>query len=231
MDETNFPVLGAAGTGAAAPSWAGSSQVKDSVKAAPVAAVAAGAKGSAREAALHIKAPLSLKAGSKGDWAAAAPWVQTGEALSEQYATAREVARGHARVRNAYFQQATQAYLIGNKALAKELGAQGRAANEAMKKAHKSASDKLYSLRNNGDGRQGASLQMHNGEPMIDLHGQHVAEAVAALRREISRLRGGSGGKRSLFICVGTGSHTKGANTPARLAAAVESFLGEENIS
>ena len=44
--------------------------------------------------------------------------------------------------------QATQAYLAGNKALAKELGAQGRAANDAMKRAHAAASDRIYAARN-----------------------------------------------------------------------------------
>lgn len=47
---------------------------------------------------------------------------------------------------------------------------------------------------------------------MIDLHGQHAAEGVAVLRRELARLRealGGGAAKRSVYICVGTGSHTK----------------------
>jgi hypothetical protein len=52
--------------------------------------------------------------------------------------------------------QATQAYLAGNKALAKELGAQGRAANQAMKQAHAEASDRIYSARN---GQAGPRMQ------------------------------------------------------------------------
>ena len=44
--------------------------------------------------------------------------------------------------------QATLAYQGGNKALAKELGAKGRAANEAMKAAHAMASADIFSSRN-----------------------------------------------------------------------------------
>lgn len=59
---------------------------------------------------------------------------------------------------------------------------------------------------------QGGALKAHNGEPMIDLHGQHAAEGVAVLRRELARLRAapaGGAATRSVYICVGTGSHTK----------------------
>jgi hypothetical protein len=41
------------------------------------------------------------------------PWVQTGEAVAQEYAAARAEANDYARVRNACFQQATQAYLAG----------------------------------------------------------------------------------------------------------------------
>lgn len=53
-----------------------------------------------------------------------------------------------------YVSQATQAYLAGNKALAKDLGAKGRSANEAMKKSHASASQKIFTQRNNIDRHQ-----------------------------------------------------------------------------
>lgn len=239
LDESNFPTLGAAAFGpaaAAAPSWAGSSQVKESVKAAPTSEGAAGvakAGGSTSSPMPSAEGSTGRRGGAKSA-AAAVPWVPTGEAVSDQYSATRQEARDHARVRNAYFQQATQAFLAGNKALAKELGAQGRAANEAMKKAHKSAADRIFVQRNGGAGLQGGALQAHNGEPMIDLHGQHAAEGVAVLRRELARLRDAPAGgatKRSVYICVGTGSHTKGANTPARLPAAVECFLSEKGIS
>ncbi len=44
--------------------------------------------------------------------------------------------------------QATRAYQAGNKALAKDLGARGRAANERMKVAHSAASATIYARRN-----------------------------------------------------------------------------------
>jgi hypothetical protein len=46
----------------------------------------------------------------------AVPWVQTGEAVAQEYAAARAEASDYARVRNACFQQATQAYLAGKRA-------------------------------------------------------------------------------------------------------------------
>ncbi len=55
----------------------------------------------------------------------AAPRVVTGSAVTKQYQEARGSARDLARLRNMCFMQATQAYLVGNKALAKELGARG----------------------------------------------------------------------------------------------------------
>lgn len=44
--------------------------------------------------------------------------------------------------------QATQAYLVGNKALAKELGAKGRHHSDEMKAAHAAASENIFQQRN-----------------------------------------------------------------------------------
>ena len=44
--------------------------------------------------------------------------------------------------------QATQAYLVGNKALAKELGAKGRQHSDQMKAAHAAASENIFLQRN-----------------------------------------------------------------------------------
>jgi hypothetical protein len=46
--------------------------------------------------------------------------------------------------------QATQAYLAGNKALAKELGAKGRWHAQQMLDAHTSASETIFRQRNKG---------------------------------------------------------------------------------
>jgi hypothetical protein len=49
------------------------------------------------------------------------------------YGQLRDEARDYARARNACFEQATAAYLAGNKALAKQLSAKGQWHNERMK--------------------------------------------------------------------------------------------------
>jgi DNA-nicking Smr family endonuclease len=152
------------------------------------------------------------------------PWVDTGRSVSQQYAAARDEARDHARIRNAYFQQATLAYQSGNKALAKELGAKGRVANEAMKAAHAAASANIYTSRNTAHAQ---SARASSGSRLLDLHGQHVPEALAILEAELARRSNGHAGK--LQVLVGTGHHTKVAK--ARLPAAVEAFLQDRGVS
>jgi len=58
----------------------------------------------------------------------------------------------------------------------------------------------------------------HDGEPLIDLHGQHAAEGVATLRRELARLRSSQqspatakagAAQQTVYVLVGTGHHTK----------------------
>lgn len=69
------------------------------------------------------------------------------------------------------------------------------------------------------------------GQRLIDLHGLHVSEAIPFLKREIAQLRYNTRNTRqreTVFICVGTGHHTKGSRTPSRLPAAVQKYLLEE---
>ncbi|CAI0401307.1 unnamed protein product [Linum tenue] len=157
-------------------------------------------------------------------------WLETGEAVANLYSEMREEARDHARLRNAYFEQARQAYLIGNKALAKELSVKGQLHNVQMKTAHGKAQDSIYRQRN-----QGALETLGNGrvghERMIDLHGLHVSEAIHVLRHEFGVLRSTArpaDQRLQVYICVGTGHHTRGARTPARLPIAVQRYLLEE---
>ncbi|KAL3500867.1 hypothetical protein ACH5RR_039960 [Cinchona calisaya] len=159
---------------------------------------------------------------SRGSAHAAPIWLETGEAVANMYSEMREEARDHARVRNAYFEQARQAYLIGNKALAKELSIKGQLHNMQMKTAHGKAQDSIYRQRN-------PELQVN--ERIIDLHGLHVTEALHVLKRELSVLRNAarSANQRlQVYICVGTGHHTRGSHTPARLPIAVQRYLLEE---
>ncbi|CAK9162619.1 unnamed protein product [Ilex paraguariensis] len=84
---------------------------------------------------------------SRSSARAAPVWLETGEAVANIYSEKREEARDHARLRNAYFEQARQAYLIGNKALAKELSVKGQLHNMQMKAAHGKAQESIYRQR------------------------------------------------------------------------------------
>jgi hypothetical protein len=75
-------------------------------------------------------------------------WVQTGQAVTSVYKEARGEANGWARARNACFQQATQAFLAGNRKLAKELSARGREYADRMWEAHARAAHAIYDARN-----------------------------------------------------------------------------------
>ncbi|XP_051119276.1 polyadenylate-binding protein-interacting protein 7-like [Andrographis paniculata] len=153
-------------------------------------------------------------------------WLETGEAVANMYSDMREEARGHARIRNAYFEQARQAYLIGNKALAKELSIKGQLHNMQMKAAHEKAQEAIYRQRN-------SDIQTNARERMIDLHGLHVSEAIHVLKRELAVMRNAARSmdqRLLVYICVGTGHHTRGSRTPARLPIAVQRYLLEEGL-
>ncbi|KAK9073838.1 hypothetical protein SSX86_006432 [Deinandra increscens subsp. villosa] len=74
-------------------------------------------------------------------------WLETGDAVANMYSEMRGEARDHARLRNSYFEQARQAYLVGQKALAKELSAKGQLHNMQMKAAHEKAQESIYYKR------------------------------------------------------------------------------------
>ncbi|KAL0311800.1 UNVERIFIED_CONTAM: Polyadenylate-binding protein-interacting protein 7 [Sesamum radiatum] len=79
-------------------------------------------------------------------------------------------------------QLARQAYLIGNKALAKELSIKGQLHNMQMKAAHGKAQESIYRQRN-------PDMLANGRERMIDLHGLHVSEAIHVLKRELMVLK------------------------------------------
>ncbi len=116
--------------------------------------------------------------------------------------------------------QATQAYLCGNKALARELGRRGREANEAMKAEHGKAAARIFSDRNRHLGQQPGPARpgldssprpspegLPCGVLFVDLHGLHAAEAAAVPEAQIGQAR--AAGCRGLRVCTGTGKHTK----------------------
>lgn len=68
-------------------------------------------------------------------------------------------------------------------------------------------------------------------ERLIDLHGLHVTEAIHVLKRDLTMLRNvarSADQHLQVYICVGTGHHTRGTRTPARLPVAVQRYLLEE---
>ncbi|XP_073055261.1 polyadenylate-binding protein-interacting protein 7-like [Primulina eburnea] len=161
---------------------------------------------------------------NRGSAHASSVWLETGDAVASMYSEIREEARDHARIRNSYFEQARQAYLVGNKALAKELSIKGQLHNMHMKTAHGKAQESIYRQRN-------PDAQSNGRERMIDLHGLHVSEAIHVLKRELTLMKNTarSAGQCLLaYICVGTGHHTRGSRTPARLPTAVQRYLLEE---
>ncbi|CAK0756686.1 hypothetical protein CVIRNUC_002476 [Coccomyxa viridis] len=177
-----------------------------------------------------LSSTVSLGAGKKAATGrkgpqSEAPWVATGAPADAQYSSARRDARDHMRMRNAFFQQATQAYLEGDKALAKKLGANGRWHAAQMARAHQTASDDIFRQRN------APSAGRNGGLPVIDLHGQHVTEALRIVERELAQRRAPSAGRaRSTQILVGTAHHSKAKHSPMRLAEAVENLLQRESV-
>ena len=227
-DEALFPSLG--GGGGRSPASASFPRGRPPAQA-PHFAQAVGAAGGgaapprdgvakgARPAPLRAPALAPAASGS----GAAVRWVDTGASVSALYASLRGCALDHVRLRNACFQQATQAFLAGDGALAKRLAAQGRVHNQAMFQAHDDAAGAIFNARN-ADGGQDSRTQA----PMVDLHGLHVVEALAMLRRALPALRAEHGSGAAVHVLVGTGHHTVGANTPARLPAAVQALVRDE---
>ncbi|GMI81362.1 CTC-interacting domain 7 [Hibiscus trionum] len=182
--------------------------------------------GSANSYSASGRGVYAYRLQSRGSARPAPVWLETGDAVANLYSELREEARDHARLRNAYFEQARQAFLIGNKALAKELSVKGQMHNMHMKAAHGKAQESIYQQRNP------VPLESFRGqERMIDLHGLHVSEAIHTLKYELSVLRStarAADQRLQVYICVGTGHHTRGSRTPARLPVAVQRYLLEE---
>ncbi|KAI3811510.1 hypothetical protein L1987_21234 [Smallanthus sonchifolius] len=94
---------------------------------------------------------------------------------------------------------ARHAYLVGYKALAKELSVKGQLHNMQMKAAHGKAQESIYRQR------------LESSEP------KYAEQWKRRTRKHVQ-----------VYICVGTGHHTRGTRTPARLPVAVQRYLLEE---
>lgn len=142
----------------------------------------------------------------------------TGYAVAKEYAQERAEARDYARIRNSCFEEATKAYLSGDKKLAKELGRKGRMYNALMKESHEKAAMGIFASRNNAQSGQEGS------DPVIDLHGLHVREAESILARALDDMRFRR--VRHVDVVVGEGKHSKGG--PAgKLRMAVSQYLDD----
>ena len=82
--------------------------------------------------------------------------------------------------------QATQAYLVGNKALAKELGAKGRHHSDEMKAAHAAASESIFQQRNTRNASSAVSNK--NGALLHIAHG--ILQWLAAYGIQLDACRG-----------------------------------------
>ncbi|ETO30734.1 hypothetical protein RFI_06382 [Reticulomyxa filosa] len=127
-------------------------------------------------------------------------WVDTGSNLNQLYKSTRSEAERHAILRNQYFIKAVDAFIKGNKKLAKDLSLKGREHDEQMKKLHSKAADAIFKERN-------AHLSMN----IIDVHGLHIHEAVQQVKQRVQDLKRLCSQKkknkpsRKLEILTGTG--------------------------
>eukprot|EP00890_Picochlorum_soloecismus_P003165 jgi/Picsp_1/384/NSC_00382-R1_protein len=142
---------------------------------------------------------------------------ETGDVMAKEYAQERGDARDHARVRNQCFQQATLAYLSGDRKLAKELGEKGRWHNMMMKRAHEEASHSIFTKRNAAVLGSNVSA---GDVPVLDLHGLHVAEAEKILGEMLDGYRSKQIDK--VRVVVGVGQHGK---VHSRLPQAIKKYL------
>lgn len=159
---------------------------------------------------------------------AVASWRETGNLYSEP----REDIRDHARLRNVYFEQARQAYFIGNKVLAKEMSMKGQFHNLHLKAvAHGKAQESLLRHRNNEMmmQQQGNGGRFH--ERIIDLQGFHANEAIHILNRELTLLKVAArteDQRVQVYIFVGTLNQPRGSRLSLRLPIVVQRYLLEE---
>ena len=127
-------------------------------------------------------------------------WVDSGSSVSSTYTKdgLRKKAAEHAKLRNKFFQQATEAYLRGDGALAKQLSQKGRSHDVEMKRLHTVASERIHRERQNFTG---------NDATVLDLHGQHISEAISRAEAFLQHHHR-AGITREVTIIAGAGKHS-----------------------
>ncbi|CAG8542579.1 10075_t:CDS:2 [Paraglomus brasilianum] len=143
------------------------------------------------------------------------PWLVAGNALSKEYKKYREQAIQAGKQRNILYEAATKAYKANRGDLAKKYSLEAQKYNELMRELHREASRKIFEARNSS---------YYGKEPFIDLHGQHVDEAISYLKESIDTLKKENYNGSIIYIVTGTGHHSQ--DRP-KIGPAVKSWLDE----
>lgn len=147
-------------------------------------------------------------------------WAETGGLVGEQYRRLRQEAIDHAKARNQLFQEATRAFMLGDRKLAKDLSRQGRQHDENMRNLHRQAAQVIFTARN----------QQGQRSDLLDLHGLHVEEALSFLEWWLDRLHQDSQ-HQVCYVVTGTGHHSDHkhlvSTKQARLLPAISTYLQE----
>lgn len=111
----------------------------------------------------------------------------------------RAEAQKFAEERHALMSEASKLFEAGDKAKAKELSEQGKAAGKKMEEANAKAAEVI--------------LQHRNGDHPVnylDLHGLYLEEALAAFRLKLSQLQAADSADEIIFeVIPGAGNHSK----------------------
>jgi len=173
--------------------------------------------------------PHPHQQGYKGAGGSQVKWVDTGASVSENYHDSRSLAMEHMRARNVCFEQATRAYLAGNKAMASKLSKKGQFHDEQMRTEHSQASRQIFQKRN--PNHHSIATPSSSTEPrVIDLHGLHVREATEFVRDAVAQLRCSKVKGQRVNILVGTAHHTKARHSAVGLKEAIEGLLSETGV-
>eukprot|EP01036_Dinobryon_divergens_P022641 gene22641-30919_t len=142
-------------------------------------------------------------------------WVESGQSVAVNYATLRCDAIEYAKGRNKLLEAATRAYLLGDRAVAKNLSNEGQRLNTLMKSCHEKAAQQIFRTRN-------SPQSLMRGQ--VDLHGLHVAEAQECISVIVPILE--QMNVKHIHIITGSGHHTVGPQRGvARLMPSVQSTL------